>query len=120
MLDCVLIGAGGFIGTVLRYLIGCIPVKGGSPFPWKTLLINVAGAFLIGIVTALAAKNRSLSPHLVLMLKVGVCGGFTTFSTFAYENAGLIRNGQWTFAVLYIMLSIVPGILAVFAAQTLI
>jgi len=120
MLDCLLIGAGGFFGTVMRYLIGCIPVKAGNDFPVKTLFINVAGAFLIGLIAAAAARNRSLNPHLVLMLKVGVCGGFTTFSTFAYESAGLMKTGQSLLALLYILLSVVLGILAVVAAQFII
>ena len=120
MLDCLLIGAGGFVGTVLRYLIGCIPGKPGNDFPVKTLIINVAGAFFIGAIAALSARDRSLNPHIILMLKVGVCGGFTTFSTFAFESAGLMQKGQSGLAFLYVFLSIVLGISAVFAAQAII
>lgn len=120
MKDCLLVGAGGFIGTVCRYLIGLIPVQPENGFPLKTFLINVAGAFAIGLIAALAAKNESMNPHLVLMLKTGVCGGFTTFSTFAYENAGLLREGHIGIAVLYVLLSLSVSVLAVFGAQMLI
>ena len=120
MLDCVLVGIGGFFGTVMRYLIGLIPTKSESGFPFKTLIINVLGAFLIGLIAALAMNDKSLNQHLVLMLKVGVCGGFTTFSTFAYENAGLIQGGHGLLAFVYILLSIVLGILAIYSAQLII
>jgi CrcB protein len=120
MLDCILVGAGGFIGTVLRYLIGLIPLKTESGFPIKTLVINVAGAFLIGLITALALKDRSLNRHLELMLRVGVCGGFTTFSTFAYENYGLLQDGHGWLSFLYVLLSIVLGILAIYASRFII
>lgn len=73
MFNCIIVGLGGFIGAVLRYLIGKLSVGMENGFPVKTLLINVAGAFVIGIVVALAAKN-SLNPRLVLFLKVGICG----------------------------------------------
>lgn len=116
MLKCVLVGAGGFIGAVLRYLIGLIPIKENDAFPFKTLFINVAGAFMIGIITALA-ERKNINPNLVLMLQVGVCGGFTTFSTFAYETSGLMKNGNTAQAVIYAVLSVVLCVLAVFAAQ---
>lgn len=116
MLKCVLVGAGGFIGAVLRYLIGLIPIKANDSFPFKTLFINVAGAFMIGIITALA-ERKNINPNLVLMLQVGVCGGFTTFSTFAYETSGLMKNGNTAQAVIYAVLSVVLCVLAVFAAQ---
>ncbi len=120
MIKCILVGLGGFIGAVLRYLIGLIPIKTDSGFPIKTMLINIAGAFAIGIVTALAAKNKSISPNFILMLQVGVCGGFTTFSTFAYEISDLIKTGNILTALLYILLSTVLSVCAVFAAQEII
>lgn len=120
MLNCFLVGLGGFIGSVCRYLIGLLPVRPDSSFPVKTLMINVAGAFAIGLITALAGKYKSPDPHIVLMLKTGVCGGFTTFSTFAYETSDLMINGNLTSAILYMVSSVLLGILAVFAAQMLI
>ncbi len=119
MLNCLLVGIGGFIGTVCRYLIGLLPLEPESGFPVKTLAINISGAFLIGIITALAAKNKSISPQLILMLKVGICGGFTTFSTFAYETADLMQNGRTGVALAYVLTSVLAGVLAVFGAQML-
>lgn len=120
MLNCFLVGIGGFIGTVCRYLIGLLPIEPESGFPVKTLAINVSGAFLIGIITALAAKNKSISPQLILMLKVGICGGFTTFSTFAYETTDLMQNGRIGTAFVYVIISVLVGVLAVFGAQLLV
>lgn len=119
MLNCLFVGIGGFLGSVCRYLIGLIPVETEHNFPVKTLVINVAGAFLIGVIAALAAKNKSISPQLILMLKVGICGGFTTFSTFAYETADLMKGGNTALALVYVISSMVLGVLAVFGAQML-
>ena len=73
------VALGGALGAVCRYLITLLPMNPESGFPVKTFLINVAGSFLIGVVAALAARN-ALNPRTVLFLKVGICGGFTTFS----------------------------------------
>ena len=103
MINCIMVGIGGFIGSVCRYLIGLLPIEASSGFPIKTLAINVVGSFCIGLIAALAAKNEGMNPHVVLLLKVGVCGGFTTFSTFAYVCA-----------------SVLLGVAAIFAAQLLV
>ena len=120
MLNCIVVGAGGFIGTILRYLTGLIPVKETTVFPVKTFMINILGCLAIGSIAALTAKNLSLSPKLVLFLKVGICGGFTTFSTFALETTELMKNGHLGIAFLYLILSTVLGISAVFLADILI
>ena len=120
MQNCLIVGAGGALGTICRYLIGLLEVQPESGFPVKTLFINVLGAFVIGLVTALAVKNSALDPRLVLLLKVGVCGGFTTFSTFAYETSELLQTGRGAAALAYVLLSVTLGVLAVFAAQLLV
>ena len=120
MLNCIVVGAGGFIGTILRYLIGLIPVKETTVFPVKTFIINILGCLAIGSIAALTAKNLSLSPKLILFLKVGICGGFTTFSTFALETTELMKNGHLGIAFLYLISSAVMGISAVFLADVLI
>ncbi len=120
MLECLLVGIGGFAGSVIRYMIGLLPIKPDNGFPVKTLFINVLGAFIIGIIAAVATKNKSLNPNIVLMLKVGVCGGFTTFSTFAYETAELLQNGNIFVALSYVMLSVMLGIMAVYFAQAIV
>lgn len=117
MIECIVVGTGGFIGAVCRYLIGLIPLKESCAFPIKTFVINIAGSFLIGIIAALAMKTNSLNPRIVLFLKVGICGGFTTFSSFALETGELMQNGNWKLAVIYAVLSMAVGVIAVFAGQ---
>ncbi|MEY8507173.1 fluoride efflux transporter CrcB [Lachnospiraceae bacterium 42-17] len=120
MMECIVVGAGGFIGAVCRYLIGLIPLKESCAFPVKTFVINMVGSFLIGIIAALAMRTDSLNPRMVLFLKVGICGGFTTFSSFALETGDLMQDGKWKLAVLYAVLSVAAGVIAVFAGQGII
>lgn len=117
MLDCLAVGAGGFVGAVLRWLIGLIPVELKSGFPVKTFAINIVGCFAIGLVTALAAKLFPENTRLTLFLKTGICGGFTTFSTFALETKSLMENGEKASAAAYVLMSLVFGIAAVFLGQ---
>ncbi len=119
MINCLLVGLGGFAGSILRYLVGLIPLKKYTNFPVNTLIINVAGAFLIGLVVAVFSKNVNLDSRLLLMLKVGICGGFTTFSSFALESLDLFKAGHWVMALLYIVLSAVLGIAAVYCGELL-
>jgi CrcB protein len=120
MVNCIFVGIGGFIGSVCRYLVGLIPLKEESGFPIKTLLINISGAFILGLIVALALKRKSFQPHLLLMLKVGICGGFTTFSTFALETTTLLQSGRLFPALLYMLLSVAGGVLAVYGAGFLV
>lgn len=107
MADCLLVGLGGFIGSIFRYLIGLLPISTANGFPIKTLAINILGSFLIGIIAVFASKHESLNPHIILMIKMGICGGFTTFSTFAYEVTDLLKNGITLTDMLYICMSII-------------
>lgn len=117
--NCVIVGIGGFIGAVIRYLIGLIPVSPQNGFPVKTLLINIVGAFVIGLTVAVGAK-KEWNPQLILFLKVGICGGFTTFSSFALETNQLIEQGDIWSAGLYVALSIIGGLAAVYAGLCII
>ena len=117
MLECLVVGIGGFIGSVCRYAIGLIPLREGTIFPIKTLIINILGSFLIGVITGLALKNPSINPRLVLFIKTGICGGFTTFSSFALETGDLIKNGHGGLAVAYGFLGMVLGVIAVLAGE---
>ena len=119
MIKCMIVGAGGAIGAIGRYLMGLLPMNPEDGFPLKTFLINVIGCFIIGIIAALADKN-AVNPNLVLLIKVGICGGFTTFSSFALETEGLIAKGSTGVALMYVILSLVCGVLAVFAAEKMI
>ena len=86
-MNCLAVGLGGFVGAVCRYLLGLIPLRNGHGFPVTTMIVNVLGAFAIGCIVGLVAKHTDLDPRVVLFLKTGICGGFTTFSTFALETA---------------------------------
>ena len=119
MIKCMIVGAGGAIGAIGRYLMGLLPMNPENGFPVKTFLINVIGCFIIGIIAALADKN-AVNPNLVLLIKVGICGGFTTFSSFALETEGLIAKVSTGVALMYVILSLVCGVLAVFAAEKMI
>ena len=120
MLNCVIVGLGGFAGSVLRYLAGKLPLGTVSGFPVNTLIINVLGSFVIGILAALGTKYSDFDPRLMLLLKVGLCGGFTTFSTFSLETFELIRAGSYGVAAAYAVLSAVLGVLAVLLAHMLV
>lgn len=116
MTGWMLAGAGGAAGAVLRYRIGLLPMNPENGFPIKTLLINLAGSFTIGMIAALAAKN-AMNPKLVVFLKAGVCGGFTTFSSFALETQQLTQKGESGMAFLYVLLSVLLGVSMVFLAE---
>ena len=113
------VGAGGFIGAVLRYLIGKILVSENTVFPIKTFVINVIGCLAIGLITVLASKNSNIDQRWILFLQVGLCGGFTTFSTFALETTDLIKGGHAEVAFLYAILSMVIGCAVIFGAEML-
>ena len=108
------VGLGGFIGAVFRYLIGLIPIKETMVFPIKTFCINIIGCLLIGLITVMVSRNPDINPKWILFLKVGICGGFTTFSTFALETNELIKGGHMGIAFLYVVLSTVIGIAVIF------
>lgn len=97
------VGLGGAVGAMLRYAISLIPYK--SDFPVLTLVTNLLGAFMIGFISG-AAEKKGLSDNLVLFLKTGVCGGFTTFSTFSLESYKLFQSNHAVSAVIYMVLSV--------------
>ncbi len=109
-----LVGLGGAIGSVLRYLFGIWLSKYGSnDFPWSTFTINIIGSFVMGLLLGYFSQNNS-QPELKLLLVTGLCGGFTTFSAFTAENINLMQSAQWGLAFMYIISSIVFGLAAVF------
>lgn len=111
------VGLGGAIGAVCRYLISQIPWKG--TFPVLTLVTNLAGALLIGFVVGMAERKETVSRELILFLKTGVCGGFTTFSTFSLESLQLLEKGEKLYAACYIFLSVAGCIAGVWAGRHL-
>jgi CrcB protein len=115
--DIAAVFAGGGVGAVARYIVGLIVLQRAGPgFPYGTLLINVAGCFAIGIVAGLAQSRAiGLEPSVRLFLTVGVLGGFTTFSTFAYDAVTLAGEGAIGIGALYVVLSVGFGVIATLA-----
>jgi CrcB protein len=110
-----IVGTGGFIGSVMRYLVQYFVEKGlSSTFPYGTLIANVVGCFIIGIVFALAEKGNLLSAEWRIFLAVGICGGFTTFSSFAYNNFTMLKEGSFGQFFWNVGGSLFLGILAVY------
>lgn len=116
-----LVGAGGFLGSVLRYGVGELVNrwKAGWAFPLETLVINVAGCLVLGLLAGLGEARGILSGHARAFLFIGLLGGFTTFSTLGYETFDLLRGGQWPAALLSVALQVVLGIAGVWFGMTL-
>lgn len=120
MKQLVLVFVGGGFGSVLRYVIGKYLNPETTGFPYGTFAANILGSLLIGIILGLAAKSNSLSQSQTLLLATGFCGGFTTFSTFAYENHVFLKSGDFTSFAFYTIASFVIGFLAVFLGMFLV
>jgi CrcB protein len=115
-----LIGAGSFIGGVLRFLASqFIQNKFFSTFPFGTLGVNIVGCLAIGLVVGMSEKTN-LDAEWRLFLATGICGGFTTFSAFSNETLALLRDGQFWHACFYVSASVVGGLLATFIGISII
>lgn len=111
------VGLGGALGAICRYSLSLITIK--ADFPLMTFITNLLGAFFIGLIAGFASKNKSVSPSLILFLKTGFCGGFTTFSTFSLEAWNLIQNQKYATAGLYAGLSLILCVAGVAAGMWL-
>lgn len=112
------VGAGGAVGSMARYGISYVMGRYiTGVFPFATFSINVLGSFIIGILSGLGMRYDWLQGQNTgwLLMATGFCGGFTTFSTFAYENVSLMQHGQFLVPIVYTLLSIVIGFLLCFA-----
>ena len=106
-----IVGAGSFIGGAIRYLLSTFMKNVcGSGFPWGTLSVNLLGCFLFGIIFAIFSKNNSTGNTLHLLLTTGICGGFTTFSTFAHESVQMLQHGNTFGFIGYVATSIIAGL----------
>jgi CrcB protein len=115
-----LIGTGSFIGGVSRYLTSqWVQNKFLSAFPYGTLGVNIIGCFIIGLIFG-ASERFNIPAEWRLFLATGICGGFTTFSAFSNETFSLLRGGQYGYASLYIVLSVLLGLLATFIGFSII
>jgi fluoride exporter len=117
MLKIILVGIGGFCGSVFRYLLsGWVQkIPWLETFPWGTLTVNVVGCFLIGLFGGLAENRQLFSTEMRLLLFVGLFGGFTTFSTFGFETFSFMQDGQWLGSLVNIGLQVIFGLIAVWA-----
>ncbi|NLG25654.1 MAG: fluoride efflux transporter CrcB [Clostridiales bacterium] len=119
MRGALIVGAGGFLGTVCRYWFSMIPLPHRADFPVATLAINALGALLLGALAGLSERLGNGNAQWMAFLRVGLCGGFTTFSTFALEAAELIRGGRAWAAAAYMALSLALGLAAIWAGRAL-
>ena len=115
MKNYLFVGIGGCIGPIFRYLLSNITIR--SDFPVITLITNFIGAILIGCVVGIAAEYPNIDNSVVLFLKTGLCGGFTTFSTFSLETLLLIEENKMLVASSYIFVSIVICLLGVYMGK---
>src|SRR5215218_9017212 len=119
-MDYAWVGIGGCIGACARYALGtAVGRRFGTGFPYGTFFVNVTGAFLIGIILTLLIERFNADPRWRLLLVVGVLGGYTTFSSFAYEAFALADRDQWLRAASYVIGSNVLGIAACVAGVLL-
>lgn len=113
--NILLVAMGGALGSVCRYLVSRMME---SSFPWGTFTVNILGSLLIGLLVGLVSKG-TISPDMKLLLVTGFCGGFTTFSTFANESLGMLKAGDTLLTALYVGVSVIIGLLAVWLGMNL-
>jgi CrcB protein len=107
------VALGSAVGGVSRFLLGAlIQQKTGATFPVGTLVINVTGSLILGLLLRYALGTPAISPEIRALLTSGFCGGYTTFSTFSYETVALLEDGEWGRATIYVTLSVGLSLLA--------
>lgn len=115
MKQLLLVGFGGFIGSIARFFVSKLNLHWQFlSIPMGTLTVNILGSLIIGFIVGVTAKSELITPGFRLFLMVGICGGFTTFSSFTLENFTLMQNGQFATVLIYTGLSIFFGFLAVY------
>lgn len=120
MKQLLLVFVGGGFGSVLRFIIAQYFNSPTTGIPYGTFVANILGSLFIGIILGLAVKSDTLSENQILFLATGFCGGFTTFSTFAYENHVFLKSGDFMSFAMYTIASFVVGFMAVFGGMYLV
>jgi CrcB protein len=124
MLAYLWVAIGGALGSMARYGIGgLVSQKSSDVFPWGTLVVNVTGSFIIGLLGALTLPEGKMTPQsrtfATQLLITGVCGGYTTFSSFSLQTLNLLRDGEWFYAAGNILLSVILCMIAVWIGYVL-
>lgn len=111
---CLLVGAGGFFGSIARFLVArAAGAMFGVGFPWGTLIVNLTGAFLLGLAATLVSERFFRAGDMIrYVFAIGFLGAYTTFSTFEFESHALVQNGKWQFALANLVGSVILGYLA--------
>ena len=113
MANYFIIGIGGFLGAVARYIVALwIGQRWGRIFPLGTFIVNISGCFLISLLMSLFTERFMENPQLRLFLVIGFLGAYTTFSTFEYETGNLVKDGEWTIALANVIISVIAGFVA--------
>ncbi len=110
-----IVGLGGAAGSMLRYGIQrLLSIQNAGAFPTGTLLVNISGCFLIGVLWGIVSRSLSWSEEMKLLLMTGFCGGFTTFSAFTLEGIGLLKESKTSLFIIYLTASVLGGLLVTF------
>ncbi len=120
MQSMIYVGIGGFIGACLRYAVSLYSSKMlGTQFPYGTLIVNITGGILIGLIMELSFNTDLIPPNMRLFLTTGIMGGLTTFSTFSYETINLLSDGEYLIGVLNICLNVFLSLFGVIAGRSI-
>ena len=115
--EIIVVFIGGGIGSILRFLFNKIEIVSENNFPYSTFISNFLGCFILGLVLGYFIKSENPNSVMFVFLTVGLCGGFTTFSSFSYENLQLLQNGEILTFLIYLLGSLMVGIISVYVGM---
>lgn len=119
-MQILIVGTGGFLGSVARYIIiNCVSKLSNDSFPFGTFLVNISGCFLLGFFISLTAKKITVGPNIKLLFTAGFMGAYTTFSTFSYDTSVLIKSGDFLLATINATASVLIGIISLLGGMAI-